>query len=73
MSFHRAARDDLQRLWDSVNELFESANVTSRNIEDIYDKDILRLHDFARTARADLDRLRFPLSKLSPSDQPAVG
>ena len=36
--FERTAKDDFQRLWDNVNELQEITNVTTKNIEEIYDK-----------------------------------
>lgn len=44
--FERSAKDDLLRLWDDVNELQEVVNVTARHVEEIYDKDILKLQDF---------------------------
>ena len=34
----RATRQDVQRLWDSVNDLQESGNATQRAVEEMYDK-----------------------------------
>ena len=46
LGFRRKARDDFQMLWDHVNELQEISNLTTKNMEDIYDKDILSLQNF---------------------------
>ena len=56
--FQRVARDDFQRLWDNVNELQEIANVTTKNMEDIYDKDILPLQNFKTATENDMNKLR---------------
>ena len=45
----------------SIQEL---TNVTSRHVEEIYDKDILRLQDFRSVAEADLERLRGEVEEL---------
>ena len=51
-------QDESQRLWDNINELQEMTNITTRNIEDIYDKDILRLQNFQNLFEGDLNRLK---------------
>ena len=56
--FQRVAKDDFQRLWDNVNELQEIANVTTKNMEDIYDKDILPLQNFKTATENDMNKLR---------------
>ncbi len=38
--------------------------MTSRHVEEIYDKDILRLQDFRSVAEADLERLRGEVEEL---------
>ena len=56
--FRRTAKDDFQRLWDHVNELQEITNVTTKNIEEIYDKDILPLQNFKSTSVNDINKVR---------------
>ena len=56
--FERGAKDDFQRIWDNVNELQEITNLTSKNIEDIYDKDILPLQNFKTAAENEIKKLR---------------
>jgi len=58
LSFRRSSADDLQRLWDSVGELKEATNVTARNVEDLYDKDLLQLQEFRAKAEAQLGRIK---------------
>lgn len=57
-SFERTAKDDFQRLWDHVNELQEVTNITSKHMEDIYDKDILPLQNFKALTEAKLTKLK---------------
>ena len=54
----RNFQDDSQRVWDSLNELQELTNITTRNIEDIYDKDILRLQNFQNLVEGDLNKMK---------------
>jgi hypothetical protein len=56
--FRREAEDDLSRMKANVIELQESANVTSRHIEDIYDKDVIALQDFRTVAENEMKRIR---------------
>ena len=54
----RGSQDDSQRIWDNINELQELTNITTRNIEDIYDKDILRLQNFQNVFEGDLSKMK---------------
>ena len=54
----RKSQEDSQRLWDNVNELQELTNITTRNIEEIYDKDILRLQNFQNLIEGDFKKMK---------------
>jgi len=54
----RSSQDESQRMWDNLNELQELTNITTKNIEDIYDKDILRLQNFQNLFEGDLTKLK---------------
>ena len=54
----RSCQDETQKIWDNINELQELTNITTRNIEDIYDKDILRLQNFQTVFEGDLHKLK---------------
>ena len=56
--FERTAKDDFQRVWDNINELHEVTNITLKNMEDIYDKDILPLQNFKTSTENDMSKLR---------------
>jgi hypothetical protein len=56
--FKTTAKDVSQTLWDHVNELQEITNVTTRNIEYIYDKDILVLQNFKSATENEMSKLR---------------
>ena len=57
LQFKRKTTDDLQRVWDSVNELAEISNVTTKHLEELYDKDLLKLQNFQSYAENMLQRL----------------
>ena len=56
--FERTANDDFQRVWDNINELHEITNITLKNMEDIYDKDILPLQNFKTSTENEMNKLR---------------
>ena len=58
----RSSQDDSQRIWDSLNELQELTNITTTNIEDIYDKDILRLQNFQNLVEGDLNKIKHDIA-----------
>ena len=58
----RSGQEDAQKVWDNLNELQEITNITTRNIEDIYDKDILKLQNFQNTVKEDLRKMRYDLA-----------
>ena len=55
------------RLWDNVNEIQEVSNVTARHLEDIYEKDILKLQNFQSLAQHEIDKLREEVDSLMES------
>ena len=54
----RKSQDDSQRMMDNINELQELTNITTRNIEEIYDKDILRLQNFQNVIEGDVKKIK---------------
>ena len=46
LKFQSKMKEDVHRLWDNVHDMQEVGNITSKNIEEMYDKDILTLHNF---------------------------
>ena len=56
--FERTSKDDFQRVWDNINELHEVTNITLKNMEDIYDEDILPLQNFKTSTENDMNKLR---------------
>ena len=56
--FRREAEDDLARMWDDVHELQEFANASARQLDDIYDKDVVALQDFRTSTEHEVGRLR---------------
>ena len=62
--FRRAAEDDLARMWDDVHELQEFANASARQLEDIYDKDVVALQDFRTSTEQEVKRLRDQLEAM---------
>merc|ERR1719273_1503167 len=69
----RQCQDDTQRIWDNVNELQEEMNITKRNIEDIYDKDILRLQNLQNALNGDVRKLKFDLNSALEDYQESGG
>lgn len=62
-NFERSAKDDFQRIWDNLNELQEVTNITQKNMEDIYDKDILPLQNFKTSTENEIKKLRDELDE----------
>lgn len=48
-----------------MNEIQEVSNVTARHLEDIYEKDILKLQNFQSTTENGLSKLREELRQLA--------
>lgn len=57
LGFKRHSQDDLQRLWDNVNELQELLNTTTIHLDNIYSKDVLRMQDAQSRLQNDVMRL----------------
>ena len=58
----RRAQDERQRMWENIDELQELTNITMRNIEEIYDKDILRLQNSHHMMKGDLKKMKKDIS-----------
>ena len=54
----RNSQDEVQRLWDNLHDLQELSNITSKNLEEIYDKDIQSLQHFQNVATEELKRIK---------------
>ena len=42
----RDSEDEVTKIWDNIHELQEVSNLTTRNLDEIYDKDILKMQNF---------------------------
>ena len=58
----RQGQDERQRMWDNIDELQELTNITMRNIDEIYDKDILRLQNNQHMIKGDLKKMKKDIS-----------
>ena len=58
LEFQKDIRSDLHKLWDNMFDMQEVANITSRNIDEMYDKDILVLHNFRTETTNQLTKLQ---------------
>ena len=57
-TMERNSQDEVHRLWDNMHDLQELSNITSKNLEEIYDKDILNLQHFQNVAQEELKRIK---------------
>ena len=62
--FERNTQEASLRLWDNIHDLQELSNVTSRNLEEIYDKDIIKLQHFQNVAEEQLKRLKSDIDNM---------
>ena len=62
--FERNSQDEFLKLWDNIHDLQELSNITSRNLEDIYDKDILKLQHFQNFAQEEFKRVKSDIDEI---------
>ena len=60
----RNSQDEFLKLWDTVHDLQELSNTTSRNLEDIYDKDIHKLQQFENIALEEIKRIKADINDI---------
>ena len=54
----RNSQDETLRIWDNLHDLQELSNVTSKTLEEMYDKDIITLQQFQNVAQEELKRIK---------------
>ena len=54
----RSSQDETSRIWDNLHDLQELSNVTSKTLEEMYDKDIITLQHFQNVAQEELKRIK---------------
>ena len=57
----RNSQDEVTKLWDNIHDLHELANLTTKNLDEIYDKDILKTQNFQIIAEGELTKLKTEL------------
>ena len=58
LEFEKEIKTDVVKLWDNMYDMQELSNITSRNIDEMYDKDILILHNFRTETTNQLSKLQ---------------
>ena len=58
LEFEKEIKTDVHKIWDNVYDMQELGNITSRNIDEMYDKDILILHNFRTETTNQLSKLQ---------------
>ena len=59
----RNSQDEVTKIWDNIHDLHELANLTTKNVEEIYDKDILKMQNFQIIVEGELSKLKTELGK----------
>ena len=57
----RNSQDEVTKIWDNIHDLQELANLTTKNVEEIYDKDILKMQNFQIIVEGELTKLKTEL------------
>ena len=57
----RNSQDEVTKIWDNIHDLHELANLTTKNVEEIYDKDILKMQNFQIIVEGELAKLKTEL------------
>ena len=60
----RNSQDETLKIWDNLHDLQELSNVTSKNLEEIYDKEIINLIHFQSVAQEELKRIKTELGNV---------
>ena len=59
----RDSEDEVTKIWDNIHDLHELANLTTKNVDEIYDKDILKMQNFQIIVEGELKKLKTELGK----------
>ena len=59
----RNSQDEVTKIWDNIHDLHELANLTTKNVDEIYDKDILKMQNFQIIVEGELSKLKTELGK----------
>ena len=57
----RNSQDEVTKIWDNIHDLHELANLTTKNVDEIYDKDILKMQNFQIIVEGELAKLKTEL------------
>jgi len=60
----RNSQDEVSKIWDNIHDLQELGNVTTKNVDEIYDKDILKMQNFQITVDGEIKKLKTELGHL---------
>ena len=61
----RNSQDEASKIWDNIHDLQELSNLTTKNVDEIYDKDILKMQNFQIIVEGELKKLKTELGKKS--------
>ena len=59
----RNSQDEVTKIWDNIHDLHELANLTTKNVDEIYDKDILKMQNFQILVEGELTKLKTELGR----------
>ena len=65
----RNSQDEVTKIWDNIHDLHELANLTTKNVDDIYDKDILKMQNFQIIVEGELTKLKTELGMMTSISQ----
>ena len=66
----RNSQDEVTKIWDNIHDLHELANLTTKNVDEIYDKDILKMQNFQIIVEGELTKLKTELGNdVSPDSR----
>ena len=54
----RNSQDEASKIWDNIHDLQELSNLTTKNVDEIYDKDILKMQNFQIIVEGELTKLK---------------
>ena len=55
------SQDEVTKIWDNIHDLQEVSNMTTKNLDEIYDKDILKMQNFQIIVEGELAKLKTEL------------
>ena len=66
----RNSQDEVTKIWDNIHDLHELANLTTKNVDEIYDKDILKMQNFQIIVEGELAKLKTELGIMTSLRSP---